>query len=76
MFMALKGFQELRKRDQILLTEDAPIVLITQEISRVLGALCQKGTKIKYIFPIINHSLKGGYTENHKQVVTFQWTIF
>ena len=39
--MALKGFQELRTGDQIL-TKDAPIAFITQEILRILGAVGQE----------------------------------
>ena len=39
--MALKCFQELRTRPNII-KKDAPIALIAQEIPRILGALCQK----------------------------------
>ena len=41
--MALKLFQELR-------TKDAPVALIAQKIPGVLEALCQTGTKTKYIY--------------------------
>ena len=46
MFMALKPFKELRPN---IITKDAPIALVLQEIPKVWGALCQKQMKIEHI---------------------------
>ena len=69
--MALKCFQEPQTN---IITKDALLALITQEIPRVWGAVPERGQRPRYICLIINHHITGDYTQDHQQVVPFQWT--
>ena len=55
--------QELElKKPVVSYKKDAPSICITQEIRRVLGALCQEpGTETKYILSLMSHLLMWFY---------------
>ena len=48
--------KNLVEKGLLQITKDAPNTSITQEILRVLGALCQEiGTETKYVFLMPHH---------------------